>query len=180
MWQEAKEETHLVLLFFFLFFFFMPLSVEAAVSQGWCVVAIYSACIRVSAEQQPQPNPHQHSHTNSTQAGWETALSSCVRKAKTYHTERIFEAVGRINVADYVYLRGDGSRDEGATARVLTAELAIEAHWYCCGLENVAPSPLDAGTGHPSVDLTWYIDEMNPKALGFQKFHLPCQLMYRW
>lgn len=29
---------------------------------------------------------------------------------------------------DYVYLGGDGSRDEGATARVLTAERPIEAY----------------------------------------------------
>lgn len=47
---------------------------------------------------------------------------SLVRKVKIYHSERIFEAVGGINVGDYMCVGRDVSRDEGATAQVLRAK----------------------------------------------------------
>lgn len=103
--------------------FSWSVAISAAVSQGWCVAAISSVCVYVCLSGTTTPHFLRRSGapvtpTNSRQAGWETDLSSCFRKAKIYHGERIFEAVGGINVGDYMYLRRDVRRDEGATARV--------------------------------------------------------------
>lgn len=159
--------------------------ISVAVSQGWCVAAISSVCVYVCLSGTTTPRFLRRcgapvTPTNSRQAGWETDLSSCFRKAKINHGDRIFEAVGGINVGDYMYLRG---RQERWGRKLLLDSdrraVEIEAYWYC-GLGNVAPSPLDSRTWHPSVDLPWSVDEINPKALSFQKFHLPCQMMSRW
>lgn len=165
MWQRAKEETHFLVLLVCRY-----LSRRLWVRVGELLQFLLRVYTCVSAEQHPPPpspspdTPPRARRSHKRQAGRlrDRSLVSCQKSEKYITASGYLRQSAGINVGRLGLSRGDGSRDEGATARVLTAERPIEAYWYC-GLENVAPSPLDAGTRHPSVDLPWYIDEMDPK-----------------
>lgn len=103
-------------------------------SQGRCVAAISSVCVYVclSGTTTPPPLPNTPASPPLTQMAGrqvEGQISRLVSEKRKYITASGYlrQSAG-INVGRFRLSRGDGSRDEGATARVLTAERPIEAY----------------------------------------------------